>query len=192
MKIIYILIIAAVAGFHIYAAFDPCVTSPLDFNLILLLLIPFLIFVWKDASSIKFGSKGLELEKLKQNVNKTIKHAVHGESIDHKSLETLFKSVETNDWLKLVLARMLMRKGLIVLKPDHGLGVSPSLSKLIIMCHEENKITDSEKTDLEKLRNITFYAEWWDGDAPTLGDWKWAIEKSPEIIEQLFDKQIIV
>ena len=113
MKLTYILIIAVVAGFHIYAAFDPRGTSPLDFILILLLLIPFLRLVWKDAASIKFGTKGLELEKLKKNVNKTIKHAVHGESINHKSLETLFKSVETDEWLKLVLARMLMKKGLI-------------------------------------------------------------------------------
>ncbi|MBL0709894.1 MAG: hypothetical protein JJV99_02590 [Colwellia sp.] len=191
MKNIYILIVAAVAGFHVYAAFDKNISSPLDFNLILLLLIPFLTLVWKDAASIKFGSKGLELEKLKQNVNKTIKHAVHGDSIDHKSLEALFKSVETNDWLKLVLARMLMRKGLVVLKPDHGLGVSPSLSSLIKMCHSERIITEEEKANLEKLRNITFYAEWWDGDAPTHGDWKWAIVESPKIIQQLFDKQKI-
>lgn len=185
------LIIAVVSGFHMYAAFDVNIKSPLDFNLILLLLIPFLTIVWKDASSIKFGSKGLELEKLKQNVNKTIKHAVHGDSIDHKSLDTLFKSVETNDWLKLVLARMLMRKGLVILKSNHDLGVSPSLSKLIKMCYEEKKITEIERNDLEKLRNITFYAEWWDGDAPSHGDWKWAITESPKIIQLLFDKQKI-
>jgi hypothetical protein len=191
MKIIYILIIAVVAGFHIYAAFDEAVTSPLDFNLILLLLIPFLTLVWKDAASIKFGSKGLELEKLKKNVDKTIKHAVHGDSIDHKSLETLFKSVEANDWLKLVLARMLMRKGLVALSPDHNFGPSPSLAKLIPMCFEAGKISAQEKENIEKLRNITFYAEWWAGDAPTHEEWKWAIEKSPEIIHTLFDKQPI-
>jgi hypothetical protein len=191
MKNFYILIVTLVAGFHIFAAFDEKTVSPLNFNLILLLLIPFLIYVWKDAASIKFGSKGLELEKLKKDVDNTIKHAVQGESIDHKSLETLFKSVEANDWLKLVLARMLMRKGLVDLVPVHNLGPSPSLNKLIPMCLESGKISTQERESLEKLRNITFYAEWWAGDTPTHEEWKWAIENSPNIIQNLFDKQPI-
>ncbi len=190
MKFVYIFIVAAVATVHIYIGWETK-TSPLDFNLILLLLIPFLTFVWKDASVIKFGSKGLELEKLKSDVNKTIKHVAHGDSVDHKSINNLYKSVESNDWLKLVLSRMLMRKGLVALVPDHGLGVSPSLNKLIPMCESQGKITESEVAELERLRNITFYAEWWDGDVPTHEDWKWALETGQAVVQKLFDKQPI-
>jgi len=92
MKIIYILIVAVVAAVHIYIGWETKI-SPLDFNLILLLLIPFLTLVWKDASVIKLGSKGLELERLKNDVNKTIKHVAHGNPVDHKSIDNLYKSV---------------------------------------------------------------------------------------------------
>lgn len=191
MKLTYIAIIAIVAGVHIYIGFKNNI-SPLNFNLILLLLLPFLIFVWKDAASIKFGTKGLELEKLKKDVNKTIKHAVHGKNIDQSSIELLFKSVQANDWLKLVLARMLMRKGLVILQPNHGLGSAPSLEELILVCFETGQLDEMEKNDLEKLRDITYYAEWWDGDVPTYESWNWGIAHSPLIIQKLFDKQPII
>lgn len=190
MKIPYIILISVISIFHIYISLINNI-SPLNFNLILLLLIPFLILVWKDASSIKFGSKGLELEKLKKEVDTTIKHAVRDDTIDHKSLEILFKSAEANDWLKLVLARMLMRKSLVALLPDHNLGMSPSLNKLISMYFDSGKISQNEKDDLDKLRRITFYAEWWTGDVPTHEEWKWAIENSLLIIQSLFNKQPI-
>lgn len=190
MKAVYIFIVAAVAAAHIYIGWETK-SSPLNFNLILLLLIPFLTFVWKDASVIKLGSKGLELEKLKSDVNKTIKNVAHGDSVDHKSIDNLYKSVEINDWLKLVLSRMLMRKGLVALVPEHDFGVSPSLNKLIPFCLNEGKITEADVIELERLRNITFYAEWWDGDVPTHEDWKWALENGQKIVQKLFDKQPI-
>ena len=191
MKIIYVLIISIVAVVHIYTGFDVKVTSPLDSNLILLLLIPFLILAWEDAERIKFSSKGVEVEKLKQDANKTIKSVAHGDSVDRKSLETLFKSADANDWLKLVLSRMLMRKGLVAVIPEHNLGSSPSLAVLIERCFKEGKITSQEKEDLEKLRAITYYAEWWTGDVPTHEEWNWAIENSPAVIQKLYDKQAI-
>jgi hypothetical protein len=190
MKILYILLIAVVAGFHLYIGWKND-TSPLNFNLILLLLIPFLTIAWKDASSIKFGAKGIELEKLKKDVDKTIKDAVHSKHIDRKSLETLFKSAQANDWLKLVLTRMLMRKGLTSLLPNHGFGKNPSLKNLIDLYIEEKNITEKEELDLKKLRNITYYAEWWAGDTPTHSDWKWALDNCEKIIKNMFDKQLI-
>jgi hypothetical protein len=72
--------------------------------------------------------------------------------------------------MTLVLARMLMRQGLVCLVPDHSFGVSPSLSKLIALCSEDELISDDLKVELERLRHITFYAEWWDGDIPTHGE----------------------
>ncbi|MFY8272595.1 hypothetical protein AAEU32_00370 [Pseudoalteromonas sp. SSDWG2] len=190
MGFLYILAIAAVAYLHVDRVIEGQ-KSPLDFNFILLLLIPFIIMVWKDAAVIKLGSKGLELEKLKRDVNQTIKHVAHGDVIDHKSLDNLYKSVDANDWLKLVLTRMLMRKGLAALVPEHEFGFSPSLSKLIPQCLAEGKILEEESLKLEKLRNITFYAEWWDGDVPTNEDWQWALENGQKIVQRLFDKQPI-
>ena len=38
------------------------------------------------------------------------------------------------------------------------------------MCFEAGKIKEEEMSDLERLRNVTFYAEWWDGDVPTYED----------------------
>ncbi|MCK5110363.1 MAG: hypothetical protein KAQ94_02495 [Arcobacteraceae bacterium] len=190
MNIFYMIIIAVLTLVHIDIGITNRV-SPIDFTLILLLLIPFLTIVWKDASKIKFGSNGLELEKEKANIDKTIKNVVQGDSIDHKSIETLFNSVQTNDWLKLVLSRMLMRKGLVTLLPNHSFGDSPSLTKLIDSALELEKISSDEKDELEKLRNITYYAEWWGGDAPKREEWKWAISNCKQIIEKLFDKQLI-
>ena len=52
-----------------------------------------------------------------------------------------------------------MRKGLVMLHPEHTLGPSPSLSKLIVQCQQAGKITQDEAEKLEKLRDVTFYAE---------------------------------
>ena len=191
MKFFYIAVIILVTIAHIIYSFK-LGQSPLNANLVILLLSPLVFFLWKDASSIKLGAKGIELEKMKKEVDKTIKHAVKGHSIDTHSLETLFKSVEANEWITLVLSRMLLRKGLVALYPDHEFGPSPSLKKLISKCLELKKISQSEQVDLDKLRHITFYAEWWGGDAPTHGDWKWAIDNCQPIIQQLFDKQVMV
>jgi hypothetical protein len=191
MNFIYIAVIILVTIAHLIFSFKSG-QSPLNASLVILLLSPLIFFLWKDASSIKLGAKGLELEKMKNAVDKTIKHAVKGHSIDSRSLETLFKSVEANEWITLVLSRMLMRKCLVALYPEHDFGPSPSLMKLINKCFELEKISESEKDDLEKLRHITFYAEWWGGEAPTHGDWKWAISNCQSIIQQLFDKQVMV
>jgi hypothetical protein len=87
---------------------------------------------------------------------------------------------------------MLMRKGLSDLIPNHDLGESPSLAKLILKAESALLISTELCDDLEKLRNVSYYAEWWDGDAPTHGEWKWAIENGEKIITSLFDVQKIV
>jgi hypothetical protein len=165
--------------------------SPLNWLFLFLIVSPFIPTVWNGVSSFKFGSKGVEVEKLKSDVNNAITRVTHGKSLDQKSIETLFKSVEMNDWLTLVLSRMLMRKGLVLLNPDHELGVSPSLAKLINKSSDRELISAEEKEELEKLRDVTFYAEWWGGNSPTQGDWKWALTNCKSIIERLFDKQKI-
>lgn len=165
--------------------------SPLTWHFLLLVISPFIVFIWRDISNLKFGMDGIEVAKIKKDVDKTIKQAAHGEIIDQQALDTLFKSVELNDWSTLVLARMLMRKGLVMLVPNHDFGPTPSLFKLIDLCKEQDKISIEEKIELDKLRDITFYAEWWAGDIPTQGDWNWALENCRNIIGKLFDKQPI-
>ncbi len=165
--------------------------SPLTWHFLLLVISPFVISIWKDISNLKFGLDGLEVEKIKKEVDKTIKQAAYGESIDQQALDTLFKSVELNDWATLVLARMLMRKGLVMLVPNHNLGINPSLSALINLCDEQGKISAEERTNLDKIRHVTFYAEWWAGEVPTQGDWNWTLKNYRNVIGELFEKQPI-
>ncbi len=180
--------VIAIAGFHCYVSLSKG-ESPLNWQFLLLVLSPLLALVWKDIGLLKFGHKGFEIERIKEDVNRAITKVTHGHTIDSKSIETLFKSVELNDWLTLVLARMLMRKGLVLLHPDHGLGPSPSLDKLIKLAAEHDTISEQELEELERLRDVTFYAEWWGGRAPIRSDWKWALQNAKSVIERLFDKQ---
>ena len=162
----YILAATFIASIHVYFSIQKA-ESPLNVLLVVILLVPFIPYIWKEVSNIKFGKDGLELQRLKVDVDKTIKRAVHGKGIPPSALEDLFKTTELNEWLTLVLARMLMRQGLVCLVPNHNLGVSPSLKGLLEIAKTKNLISDTEVGELEKLRDVTFYAEWWGGDAPT-------------------------
>lgn len=160
--------------------------------MLILLSIPLIPNIWKESSVIKFGKDGIELQRIKDEVDKTIKDVVHSKSISPSALDDLFKSTELNEWLTLVLARMLMRQGLITLIPDHNFGDSPSLSKLIDFAFTKNLITQIEKDDLEMLREITFYAEWWGGRKPTHAQWQWALLNCKSIVKNLYLKQPII
>lgn len=186
----YILAATFIASSHIYFSIQKS-ESPLNLLLIVILLVPFIPYIWKEISSIKFSKDGLELQRLKVDVDKTIKRAVHGKGIPPSALEDLFKTTELNEWLTLVLARMLMRQGLVCLVPDHNLGVSPSLKVLLEIAKNKNIISDTEVRELEELRDITFYAEWWGGNTPTHEQWEWAILNCKRIVRGLFAKQPI-
>ncbi|MDR5015232.1 hypothetical protein RF663_13465 [Aeromonas veronii] len=187
----YAISVIFISACHVYISILNDV-SPLNLMFLIFILSPFLPFVWKEVSKISFDGNSVSLERIRDNVNLTIERATHKKNINPKSLDELFKTVELNDWMTLVLARMLMRQGLVCLYPNHGLGPSPSLSELICMCRNESFITENEAVDLEKLRHITFYAEWWDGDIPNHGDWQWALENCRNIIRNIFDKQPII
>jgi hypothetical protein len=134
--------------------------SPISWELLLLFLSPFLFYAWKDVQNIKFGKEGLEFEKSKK-VNEYISKAMHGKYLSKQVLDSIFESVAANEWAKLVLARMLMRKGLVAISPsDHGLGDSPSLLKLIELNIKNGCLMQEDASDLERLREITFFAEW--------------------------------
>jgi len=186
----YIAAVVFVSSWHVYFSILKQ-ESPLSMPFLILMLSPFFPFVWKEVSNLKLGKDGFEVQRLKQDVERTIQRAIHGRSIGSEALDDLFKTVGLNEWMTLVLSRMLMRHGLVSLVSDHGLGVSPSLNKLIPMCFDRKLLSEKERDDLEKLRNITFYAEWWDGTKPTQAEWEWALGNSKEIIRGLFGKQPI-
>ena len=166
--------------------------SPLSWEFLLLLLSPLLFFAWKDIQNIKFGKDGLQVEKAKK-VNEYISKAMHGKYLSKQELDSIFESVAANEWATLVLARMLMRKGLVAISPsNHGLGDSPSLQKLIELNKNNGRLTQADAVDLERLREITFFAEWWSGRSPTHGDWNWAMQNCTKVVEQLFDKQSVI
>ena len=186
----YIAAVILVASLHVYFSFVKG-DSPLSIAFLILILSPFAPFAWQEASKIKLGKDGFELERLKKDVDQTIKKAVHGKAIDPRALDDLFKTVELNEWVTLVLARMLMRQGLVCLASDHDLGASPSLRKLIALCFARGLLSEEERDELERLRNVTFYAEWWGGEPPTYGDWIWALDNCKAIVRGLFEKQHI-
>ena len=189
MYYVYWMVIGMLAVVHAYQCISQG-TSFLTWEFLLLLFSPFAKFIWLDVASLKLGKDGLELERIKKDVNQAIKLAAHGEKIDPEALELIFKSVEANEWATLILSRMLLRKGLMLLAPkDHGLGNSPSLSKLIKLCADTEAISTVEAELYEKLRDITFYAEWWSGRPPSYEDWNWALENSKPILGSLFRKQ---
>lgn len=179
-----------IAALHIYYSIQKS-ESPLNALLIIVLLVPFIPSIWKEVENIKLSKDGLELQRLRHDVDRTIKRAVHGKGIPPSALDDLFKTTELNEWLTLVLARMLMRQGLVCLVPNHNLGDSPSLTGLLEKAKNRNLITDIEFDELERLRNITFYAEWWEGDAPTHEQWEWALLNCKRIVRCLVAKQPI-
>src|SRR6218665_980474 len=104
----YIAAIIFIASWHVYFSILKQ-ESPLTPLLLALILSPFIPLVWKEISNLKLGNDGLELQRLKQDGERTIQRAIHGRSISTKELDDLFKTVELNEWITLVLARMLMR-----------------------------------------------------------------------------------
>jgi len=186
----YTIAVIFISAWHVYFNVEKS-ESPLSMIFVFFILSPFLPFVWKELGNIKLGKDGIALERLKNDVDVTIKKATHGKAIDPKALDDLFKTVELNEWMTLVLARMLMRQGLVYLVPDHGFGASPSLSKLIPLCLQRKLISPEEAKELDELRDITFYAEWWNGRAPTHGQWRWGLDNCKKIVRDLFEKQPI-
>jgi hypothetical protein len=143
-----------------------------------------------DVQRIKLGKDGFEFEKA--TVTASISKAMHGNYLNKKELQSIFDSVAANEWATLVLARMLMRKGLsaIALKKHH-LGDSPSLRDLISLVQSNNRLTETEAADLERLRDVTYFAEWLSGNPPVYTDWYWALENSQRIIENIMNKQSV-
>lgn len=187
----YIIAIVFISALHVYFSINKG-ESPLSPVFLVLILSSFIPLIWQEASKIKLGKDGLEFERLKKDVDRSIKRAIQRKVIEPQAIDDLFKTVELNEWITLVLTRMLMRQGLVYLVPDHGLGPSPSLTKLISLCYEKNLISLQEKDDLNRLRSITFYAEWWGGDPPTHGDWAWALNNCKGIVRAIFEKQSII
>ncbi len=196
--LIFLLIIVSLLFGHLYISISSG-KSPLSWEAFVLVFSPFLIVIWNDLKSImmrndvqriKLGKDGFEFEKA--TVTASISKAMHGNYLNKKELQSIFDSVAANEWATLVLARMLMRKGLsaIALKKHH-LGDSPSLRDLISLVQSNNRLTETEAADLERLRDVTYFAEWLSGNPPVYTDWYWALENSQRIIENIMNKQSV-
>lgn len=136
--------------------------------------------------------KDTELEFLSKEANDSLARAAHGGYIGTLNIDAIFETVKLNEWATLIISRMLMRKGLIeIVGSNHSFGASPSLEKIIKHCEGNGLVPENLRSDLEKLREITFFAEWWSGRAPTKSEWKWALANCKSIIERLFDLQAV-
>lgn len=196
--LIFLLIIVSLLISHLYISISTG-KSPLSWEAFVLVFSPFLVVIWNDLKNligqndvqrIKFGKDGFEFEKA--TVTASISKAMHGNYLNKKELQSIFDSVAANEWATLVLARMLMRKGLIAIAPnEHNLGDSAPLGKLILLVQEHGQLTETEAADLERLRNTTYFTEWLSGIPPTYADWYWALENSQKLIESLMNKQLV-
>lgn len=139
----------------------------------------------------KIKHKDTELEFLSREANESLAKAARGD--DHNlNIDAIFETVKLNQWATLIMARMLMRKGLVELVgPNHGFGASPSLEKLLAHDRTKTLLPESLIDELERLREITYFAEWWGGRVPSKADWKWAVANCKRIIQSLFDLQPI-
>jgi hypothetical protein len=91
----YTFAVIFVCACHVYFSIS-AEESPLTILFFLVMLSPFLPIVWKEISNIKLDKDGISLEKLKIDVDRTIKRAAHQKSIDPNALDDLFKTVELN------------------------------------------------------------------------------------------------
>ena len=131
--------------------------------------------------------------------------AMSGKQISADDLDYIFDSALYNKWVKLVLARMLMRKRLREIfhceseiskelidlrkEPDFsGRGDKPpSLRELLELTKSDNRFTPTETSDLKTLSEITNLLEW-GGRKPTRSEWKWALQNCKNAVKGLFDK----
>ena len=135
----------------------------------------------------KIKHKDTELEFLSKEANDSLAKAARGEDGD-LNIDAIFETLKLNEWATLIMARMLMRKGVVELvDPKHAFGPSPSLEKLLEHGRKNNLLPADVIDELERLREITYFVEWWRGRAPTKGDWKWAVANCKRIIQSLFD-----
>jgi hypothetical protein len=183
---LFILLITLLSGLHIYLAF-PNVNALLTWQFLALIFSPFIFLILQDMAKFKVSTDGFEFER----INKSVSKAMRGKTLNSEELESIFDSVKNNEWATLILSRMLMRKILLSIAPsDKNYGTAPSLEELIKDCKNCKRISDVDSTDLDKLRDITFFAEWWTVGEPTHSDWNWALENCVKIVKSLFDTQI--
>jgi hypothetical protein len=141
-------------------------------------------------SRIKYGDA--ELEFLSKEANDSLAKAAHGGYAGNINIRAIFESVRLNEWATLAISRMLMRKGVIAIVGSHDVGQTPSLERLLLLCKERKLIPVVLADDLERLREVTFFVEWWGGRVPSKAEWKWALQNCERVVEALFDQQSVV
>ena len=140
----------------------------------------------------KFKYKDAELEFIAKEANNSLYRLAHGRDFGDAHIDAIFESVKFNDWATLVMARMLMRKGLlIVLGSNAPQSDSPKLEEMIQICLNQNHLPLALLQKLERLREVTYYAEWWSGRRPTISEWKWAVQHCREIVKELYDSTLM-
>lgn len=138
---------------------------------------------------VKAKYKDAELEFVSKEANESLNKVAHGGYLGTLNINAIYESIKLNEWATLVVSRMLMRKGLIEVVGNHDFGASPSLEKLIERCKAQQLLPSELIEDLERLREVTFFAEWWNGRVPIKSEWKWALLNCKRIVEALFDHQ---
>jgi hypothetical protein len=136
--------------------------------------------------------KDTELEFLSKEANESLAKVAHEGFVGAINIEAIYETVKLNEWATLAISRMLMRKGLMALVgTNHVFGLSPSLTELITHCVESRLLSADLAKDLERLREVTYYAEWWKGRVPPRDEWKWAVHNCRRTVQALFDRQPI-
>lgn len=194
IAVLYPIVIWVFLFNYIYMHID-CDADLLSWELIFLILSPFIIVFlqdvllsWNEIIALKIGN--IEVLKKSEDLSRKISH---GTSLSSDEIEHIFKSLEGNDWLTLLLARNLLRVGLRRITCSEYLEKHerPSLVNLITENYERGRLKDKEKQHLDKLREVTVFVEWGSKSyEPKISDWSWALLNYKDILVKLFEKNV--
>jgi hypothetical protein len=144
----------------------------------------------------KLKHSDTELEFLSKEANDSLARLAHDGYSGVLNIDAVFETVKFNEWATVIMGRMLLRKMLVELIKNtlhnQSLPPSPSLKDLIRIAKENNLLPSELIGNIEKLRQISYFAEWWGGDSPTHGDWKWAVRNAKPIIEAIYDHHSLI
>lgn len=140
-----------------------------------------LVKLVSNVAKLKYGDFSIDFQA--QRANEAMVKVSEDRPVTPEDIEAIFDAVRSNEWATLIMARMLMRRGLAaIVGPD--VGDDPSLMKMLPKAN--GILGDRLERDLDRLRVVSYYAEWWKKAPPSIRDWHWAVENARRLTVELF------
>ncbi|QWT22100.1 hypothetical protein KPL74_08845 [Bacillus sp. NP157] len=140
------------------------------------------------VSDVGFGD--LKASFAADKANEGFSRVVRTGFMGANDLDAVFDTIKSNEWATVVLARMLLRKGLLALGgADGSTSASTGLEQMIAKVAVDRNLPPLLVAELNRMRNATHYAEWWQGTPPKQGEWTWAVANARRVVGDLFNEQ---